>query len=513
MTQSSTLLPSSPVIHSRDMRWRWLAMPMVLLSLAYLFVGLHSAVTRARQPWPMSPWESSIIVDCWRVLHHRPIYVDPASGQSTYMYGPLGIYLNVPLVAAFGWDVRLTRLPSLAMGLALCIAASWLLGRGDWITHVLILSFSFMQFYRNRDWAVEARPDAALLFFSFIAIVLFYRAHRDLNLKNTFWQTLFGAATLLIGFFFKQTALAAGLIPILAVILSRPSNFSSRLLIAFIPLAACGFAVVILKLFFPMTYLYMVKVPSSYPVPLGTCFEVLIELVRLSPLGSAAFFAWAMMSSQGEKSDPVDQWLLGSVVILGLAGCAARAKYGGYFNSHLPASMALALFAARVFPQLFQKASKKNWSILFGGAIALLGPLLLIAEVSAMTRTLLPGKTTPEHGDSSYRQVIATVQSLPGQVICPDDPTIPLIAKGYAGHSGQCDLDANDQTLPLSARRELRDADWVIQVAGSSRRPVIASTLLSRMGFVQDSQIQPGNTMYVFWRKPENAVMETPDVK
>ena len=38
--------------------------------------------------------------------------------------------------------------------------------------------------------------------------------------------------------------------------------------------------------------------------------------------------------------------------------------------------------------------------------------------------------------------VIAEARSLPGTVICPDDPTIPLMAKGYAGRTAVFEADA-----------------------------------------------------------------------
>ena len=55
--------------------------------------------------------------------------------------------------------------------------------------------------------------------------------------------------------------------------------------------------------------------------------------------------------------------------------------------------------------------------------------------------------------DRDYGDAVAAARSLPGTVVCPEDPTIPLYAKQYAGQNIFSEKDARARTEP--GRRSL----------------------------------------------------------
>jgi hypothetical protein len=68
-------------------------------------------------------------------------------------------------------------------------------------------------------------------------------------------------------------------------------------------------------------------------------------------------------------------------------------------------------------------------------------------------------------------------------VICPDDPTIVLRAKGRLDRNLMCELDAVGQAKrPDYLRGELKRADYVITVKGIWT-PLINSKELAKLGF------------------------------
>ena len=70
--------------------------------------------------------------------------------------------------------------------------------------------------------------------------------------------------------------------------------------------------------------------------------------------------------------------------------------------------------------------------------------------------------------DQAYWKAVALVRELPGTVVCPEDPTIPLYAKQYAGQNFFSEKDAHPR-MELAGRdrtvlAELRRADYVVDV-------------------------------------------------
>src|SRR2546423_4854181 len=87
----------------------WGIVPLLLVSLVYLIIAGCAAGLRASRPWPMTPWESAITVDAWRVTQGLAVCTDPVTGHATHMYGLLTTYLPAPFMRWLGPDVRIAR--------------------------------------------------------------------------------------------------------------------------------------------------------------------------------------------------------------------------------------------------------------------------------------------------------------------------------------------------------------------------------------------------------------------
>ena len=87
-------------------------------------------------------------------------------------------------------------------------------------------------------------------------------------------------------------------------------------------------------------------------------------------------------------------------------------------------------------------------------------------------------------------------RTLPGLVVCPEDPTIPLYGKGFAGRNLFTEKDALPTNglwptfTPQPVLDELRSADYVIDVTNYERKDV-EDGLLVRLGFEPVAQAPP----------------------
>lgn len=478
----------------------WGILPLLLVSVVCLIIAAWAAALRASRPWPMTPWESAITVDAWRVTQGLPVCTDPVTGHATHMYGLLTTYLPAPFIRWLGPDVRIARNISFLAVIALSLAAAWLFSRGrGMMTFVLIGALCFLQFYRVGQWETEARPDASSIFMSFVALVMFYRAKRSERLSSTASWTIGGSAAMVVGFFLKQPAIGIALIPFVMELLDRRRPALPRLVLSMVPLMAAAISIALLRVISPWGHFYMVEVPGEYAIGWSRWSYSMMSWVRLNTLFLVAVFAWIATTRQGAACDPVDVWILAAALITAPMCAAAHAKFGGQINSFLPTFIAIAIFIGRALPEFFATRTLQISPI--GTAIlALLMPLPLLADIAAPTRQLSVQERVVEQGDKYYKDVIRIVRKLPGKVVCPDDPTIPLRANNYAGRSGDCELDANCRDLPRYATAELLDAEWVVQITGP-RKPILSPSWLKHAGFAPEHWEIPSDSVYVLYKR------------
>jgi hypothetical protein len=480
--------------------WAWACLPLAITAVVYVALAGQSAWVRATRMYPITPWESAIVVDGWRVTQGLPVYADPAVDHATHMYGPLITYASAPLVRAFGPDVRIPRGIALASAVTLCALAAWVLADRSPMVAVLVFSLGYLQFYRAGEWSTEGRPDAAAALVSGVALALLYRAQQARGIGRAAAWTVAGTAATLAAVLLKQPAAAVSLVPPILLATRRPSPLLPHLLLSLAPIASIAACFLVLKLAFPWVYFHMVSVPASYPVRwLGWC-QAIMEWIRFDVLFVAALLMWVALRAMRRAGDAINSWLAVTVLVSGLLGAAARAKVGGGFNSFLPSMLAGSFLGARVLPRFFGEIAQRVMSV---PAALLLGIILaaaLVADLAAVLHVFKPGVLIVRHGDQYYPLVVARASALPGMVISPDDPTIALRAKGYAGRCGDCEMDANHRTLPDFALDEVRRADWLIQVV-SSRRPTVSDEHLLKLGFRKAEWKIPAQADYVLWQR------------
>jgi 4-amino-4-deoxy-L-arabinose transferase-like glycosyltransferase len=356
------------------------------------------------------------------------------------------------------------------------------------ISAALIASLCFLQFFRAQHWETEGRPDAASSLFAFAALWMFYRMQQAGRTETVILYLIAGTSLMLIGFFFKQPAIAVAIVP-LVVTLKRNQLPRIQQLLSLTPLAA-GFAcLVALRAGFPWVYNYMITTPGSYPISGSELLAAIFELIRMNILFVIAVMVWQFTRSGDIEA--VDLWLLVTIVVTGLSGAAGRAKPGGYYNSYLPALLAMSMFTARVITTQLRRQPLR---------FAIGTAALLAVDLTALSHSLNPGRLAVQFGDSAYVEVIAAASRLPGKVVCLDDPSIPLVSKGSIGRSGECEMDANHRKMPDIALSELQDADWVIQLT-TARHPTIPSEQLRVLGFGPAPDIFPYESVYSLWKR------------
>ena len=113
--------------------------------------------------------------------------------------------------------------------------------------------------------------------------------------------------------------------------------------------------------------------------------------------------------------------------------------------------------------------------------------------------------------DKDYRETLKVAGRLPGTVVCPEDPTIPLYGNGYVGLNLFSEHDARPKhggwqvAMPERVLEEMRRADFIVDVQDYWGENV-DDALLAHLGFqpMDVSSIDPG--CYRIWRKNSQSV-------
>jgi hypothetical protein len=176
--------------------------------------------------------------------------------------------------------------------------------------------------------------------------------------------------------------------------------------------------------------------------------------------------------------------------------------YGAYFLVLLCLPQFLRLLTSEVVPLV------KRYVL---GA-ALTGGLVVT------TLTILDPPTTVKlnrtFGDAGRAEILRIVKELPGTVVCPQDPTIPLFAKGYAGVSVANERDRRVWQWPFpKVLREIREADYVVTwgTPGTWRLWGFEEAWeeLQRLHYTRVPESGLASSEYVVWQKPKSATPES----
>jgi hypothetical protein len=476
------------------------ALIAMLLIVSISAFNLHRLVSAEA---PRNPWESCEILEGWRSLQGMPVYELPPKGHATHMYGALAPWVQGRIFRWVGPNNVSGRALSLVSALLMVtlIAASTISVRSAWyfaIGWTAIIGVS----HRSGHYFAENRPDMPALLLATLFIIFSYNARCRLRWLNI----VLGSTCLVAGFFFKQTVWIFSAVPLVALILRRERPQRADLLFASIPLAVSIALILGLRLFSPKVYYYMIAVPGGYSIHWPRAVKFLWEMLLDSPLFLFLLGEFIFFDTDSHQSDPRVPWLFALLAVAIPFSAVAHAKVGGWPNSELPALLGMMAFCALRLPRLLMRLenlrSSRRIRFAYGSFVSL---LLLMTTFPHLTyaNNLFVAKSI---WDAGYWQAVAMARDLPGTVVCPEDPTIPLYARQYTCQNLFIEKDARPfkglwpTATPEPVLEELRAADYVIDITDYWGDNLDGRTL-EELGFEPAHEDSSSAEHYRLWRR------------
>jgi hypothetical protein len=484
-----------PLHHSNPPLSFTARVPFLLVAVILGATSVFAAVVRLSDPIASNPWEPAIAMEAMRLNAGLPVY---ESAHATHLYGPLLTIMLAGIFRLVGLDLLAARIVMSVCALALAIFAAVVCNRVKSVFWIAFAALLFLGINLRTNLALlSAQPDCIAILLASIALLLWAKADQfAINL-------LVSVGLLICATFFKQTAAAFALVPIVFVLMWQRPLTPGRLFTSALPALSISLALLILKLAAPEVFRAMVVVPASIQVHWERAPGILIYLVVTFPL----FFIGLIASFSGRQPlEEVDRWILSALVVLIPASVWVICKSGGSYNSLLPAYFAMtALFVSRLDTIL-------NWlktlSIQRAALVSsIIGLAVLFSFFVQFDRAL--AILAVRNGDEEYEAAVTTARDLGKGVISPQDPTIAYRATGYFGNSLIFELDANavngnwPSTLPESLSHELDSATYVVQVKSFVPNPMFDRALVER-GFSPVPVVALADSAYCIWSKQSN---------
>ncbi len=454
-----------------------------------------SATYRISRPYPLTPWESAIVADAFRLARGESVYADPETDHATHMYGPLITLATSGISRLTGTSLQPARWIALLSTIGTCIALTVALARNSgWATRLIAFGSLSGCFFVSRAAYAESRPDAVSVFLAAMALITFYRgAH-----ARCWYRITAAILGLFIAALFKQTAFVFVFVPAIAWIAMKavrlpPSPNMRFLLVASgLTIAAAGGAVMVLRIGFPQVWMYVVEVPARFSIDFSKLPRAagLLVLFSIFPLFLIVSSTSALVARlRGGHMREI--WLVAAIVVTVPASLAAFIKSGGGENSLLPALLACTALAI---------------TLLLGSARRLVPALtcaiLLVVQTIAWPRAIA-WAFHARHGDATYAQIVRSTDPVLQHAICPDDPTIPLLLRAQPGRSLDCELDYIAQRgFPRYLVRHIRSASFVIRVHGTWDAH-ITEVQMRAWGFERMQHPLFVTGMYSLWRNAD----------
>ena len=492
----------------RSTRWSVRA-PLILAAvLVCLITGLNvDGLLRARSPH--NPWEASEVMEGWRSLLGLPVYEAGPDAHATHFYGALAPWVQGEI---FRWvgpnnvSGRVLTLVSTVATIVLIVACTRT--KGSWFPAILVGIVMFGFNHRSGQYFAENRPDMTSLFFTASAIGLM-----GLGLEKRRASTMvLGTACLIVGFFFKQPALVYSGVPAVALALKGRRPARSEVLLALVPPVAAMAVVLSLKAFSPTIYYYMIEVPGTYRIEWRYVPLRAWEAMLLSPLFLVMVAEWFALGGGSLEEDRRTRWVVATLAVAICFGAISFAKHGGTANSILPALLAMMAFCNLRLPGALARLEAGAASLPAGALRGGFAALLLLMTVFPPARL----REYPPAWDSQYGKVVEAASRLPGTVVCPEDPTIPMYAKRQAGRGLFIELDARSENgdwpleIPGGVVKEMQAADFVVDMRNVSRtsshdrlEAYLNERALQGLGFVPVDDLLPDAPSYRIWRRGE----------
>jgi hypothetical protein len=485
---------AAPTHGSRDMP-RGRGLPMSVLPLLPIFAAVTwivvinavAMVFLLLRTNPRNPWEAGQTVEAWRTCVGLPVYEDPVSGHATQMYGALMPHLLGIVLRVTGPNNYAGRILTLtAAGLLITLLTVVLARRTSPLTLLVAVALFFGINYRVLLSFIVNGPDVIAALLSGVSLVLMAFGH-----LRQYWSVFVaGVACLVLAYFVKQPSAMFAVVPALVLFSDGQLAFWKKCLFGFLPVGAMALTLCLLKVLAPAVYHYMIWVPAQYHVSFGWAFFDVIDLLVGLPLFLLAVGDWLIEGAPWFSKDRRLPWVVMAGLVAVPASSLAALKVGGAPNSLMPALFALAAFSVLRLPRLLQRmvtGLQAPYGPLVGGLFIGLSLLVTAFPQPALSTAVL---TRSFPGQNDYGRTIEVVAKLEGIVVCPEDPTIPLYAKGYVGRNVYLEYDAHPaggrwpRSTPEGVLSELRQADYVVDVGQAwSRYDLVSEANLRALGF------------------------------
>jgi hypothetical protein len=511
MTPEPTFIPSSdgPSPPSKQIAPRtvWLCRaPLFVAAALICVITAFNLLRLVSAPAPRDPWEATEVLEAWRSLRGMPVYELSPHGHSTHVYGALVPWLQGEVFRWSGPNNVSGRVVTLLSALAtvILLAVTMRGERSSWYLVIALAAILGVN-HRSGQYFAENRPDMTSMMFATAGVLLigFGQEHR----RTTF--AVLGTACLVGGFFFKQTAFIFAVVPFVALVMRWRKPDRSEILHATIPLAASLAVVLVLKVSSPTIYYYMIDVPKAFGLDARRSARMIWDLLLDSPLFLVVFAECILRDSRSFRDDPRVRWLLAVLVVTIPYSGVTAGKAGGWYNSLLPALLTMIAFCVLRFPRLLKGLNDIGTPlaprVMMGGFLALLLLMTTFPHMSQENNLLAPQTPLNLH----YLSAISATARLPGRVICPEDPTIPFYATGYAGQNIFSERDTHlvnglwPTAVPETVLAECRTADYVVDVSDYYQDPV-QDELLWSLGFEPAPELAPDLSPYHIWRRSES---------
>lgn len=478
-----------------------------IIAASFLIAAFSIAVTVAqmRQPYPHDPWESIVVADAYRVSVGLPVYTDPdtETGHATHIYGPLLIYIT-------GQLFKLTGINLVAAHLVPLVATIWVIAacaviyfrRLPWVATIagvaMLMSFNA----RLHGLPTQIHTDMPAMGCSLLALILMFQA-----IEKRRWACLpFALGSFCVGYLFKQTAAMFTIVPLLSLLLRERWSIGAWLAAVAAPAAIVG---LIVAIFFvaPSVHYHMITAVSRWDMRFDVLVASPLRLLTFYTLLPMALCIMLLVRPGITFGNPKIRWLI-SAGLGTLPACVlAYSKVGGGDNSFLPALMPLMVLSTLGIAAGWERSSASAISPVRAHLFAYLIALVMMVDAIETTRDALH-LFVEGHGDKHYAPVVQYVSKLKGRVVCPDDPTIPIIALGQTGRSYWAEVDTHAQDpaalYPTPQwhhfSRDILRADYVV-VVNAPIKTCLQPDQLRKFGFVPASWGGADMGVYELWRK------------
>jgi len=480
-------------------------LPCAPIGLIIFFIVAANAIFiiyRSRLPYPLNPWEAGIVADAWRMMQGNSIYA-VGTDHATHMYGPLITVVLAHAFTIFGPVLEVGRFLSAISGTLVVLLLASVFGRDDRLAFAISVALLLAANTRSGYYFTETRPDMVSLFFVMVALLALYYGQERTKIPPRASLTVAGSVLLVIAVMFKQTAAAFMFVPVLAMLPTlRQKN--KRVLLTIVPIVAIFGTLTAVWYFAPGVWHFIAEVPAQYKISVLRIAYMGVALLTGFPLFVLALIHWVFTDAQDTWQKPRVRWLLAAMICAIPSSLVATAKAGGVANSLIPAILSMSASCAWRVPVALALLRDERRSL----SLRLVTGMLLGILVFAHTYPDAPGglglgALNSGSGTLDRSSVIAEARLLPGKVISPDDPTIALIAKGYAGRTAVFEADAVHWDLNRSDAliREIDSADYVITMQNELWWVVVKDDVLKARGFVKSTFKTTSCSVYELWRR------------